>query len=259
MNIFRWKERNMRVATRQMAATVLVSLVCAGVAEGQDAVLAQTAASPGPVAGSKIVDKNLRMPKCLRPEPLEPVHKIVPSMGRLITGRLLLSTMCSLGVDLNPIPSPGERRSGVDETGPGVATSFEQLEVLVRPGSTVTLTDVAGYELTGRIETLSSSALSLAIDGTRRGFLESDVTMIRQRRGDSLANGAWWGFGILAGLAIAGTAHCGECWHDQPAFMAAFVGLQGALGAGIGVGIDALSRGERTIYRASGVAMSVRF
>jgi hypothetical protein len=142
---------------------------------------------------------------------------------------------------------------------PGVAASFEQLQVLVQPGHAVTLTDASGTEVSGRIESLSSSALSLASDGTRRDFLETDVTLIRQRRGDSLANGAWWGFGILAGLAIAGTAQCGECWRDEPAFMAAFIGFQGALGAGVGVGIDALRRGEHTIYRRSGVAVSLRF
>ncbi len=63
---------------------------------------------------------------------------------------------------------------GADGTvGSAVATSFEQLEVLVRPGTIVSLTDASGSELAGRIETLSPSALSLAIGGTRRDFLET--------------------------------------------------------------------------------------
>src|SRR5688572_6456178 len=85
----------------------------------------------------------------------------------------------------------------------GIAASFEQLQVLVTPGSTVTVTDASGTSVSGRIDTLSASALSLLVDGTPRNFSEADVNIIRQRRGDSLANGAWWGLGIGAGLAVA--------------------------------------------------------
>ena len=84
----------------------------------------------------------------------------------------------------------------------GVAASFEQLQVLVTPGNTVTVTDPAGSVTSGRIDSLSSSALSLLVDGTRRTFSDIDVSTIRQRRGDSLANGAWWGFGVGVGLVV---------------------------------------------------------
>ena len=144
----------------------------------------------------------------------------------------------------------------------GVAASFDQLAVLVRPGNTVTLTDATGSEVYGRIEVLSSSTLSLAVDGTRRDFLETDVTVIRQRRGDSLANGAKWGFGIGLGLFALAIAGCDECRPTSGIEygLTAFAGgLYGAMGAGIGVGIDALKRGEHTIYRRPGLSASVRF
>jgi hypothetical protein len=149
------------------------------------------------------------------------------------------------------------------DAGAGVAASFEQLQVLVRPGNTVTVTDAAGSQVSGRLESLSSSLLSLSVDGNRRDFNEADVTTIRQRRGDSLANGAWWGFGISAGLAVVAFSSCDECW-DSPGFALGIIAGQGAMGAGVGVAIDALIRGQHTIYRrpagsAAGLTMSARF
>ena len=67
----------------------------------------------------------------------------------------------------------------------GVAASFEQLQVLVSPGNTVTVIDVAGSQASGRIDSLTPSVLSLDVNGPRRDFSEADVTVIRQRRGDS--------------------------------------------------------------------------
>jgi hypothetical protein len=149
------------------------------------------------------------------------------------------------------------------EGGTGVAASFEQLQVLVKPGSTVTVTDPAGSVTSGRIETLSSSALSLLVDNTRRTFGEMDVNLIRHRRGDSLANGAWWGFGIGAGLAVAALwayTACDLCDGELgPGEAAAAVSVYGAMGAGVGVGIDALVRREQIIYRRPGLNVSIRF
>jgi hypothetical protein len=144
-----------------------------------------------------------------------------------------------------------------------VAASFEQLQVLVTPGSVVMVTDPSGSVTSGVIETLSPSTLSLLVDDTRRTFGEMDVDLIRQRRGDSLANGAWWGFGIGAGLAVAvlrAYTACDVCDGELgPGEAAAAVIVYGAMGTGVGVGIDALIRRHRTIYRRPGLAVSVRF
>jgi hypothetical protein len=169
---------------------------------------------------------------------------------RLLTTALVLVALCGW---------PTSTYAQVDA---GVATSFDQLALLVRPGNTITLTDASGSEVYGRIEALSSSALSLAFDGTRRDFLETDVTVIRQRRGDSLANGAKWGFGIGVGLfalAIAGCDECRPTSATEYALTAFAGGLYGAMGAGIGVGIDALERGEHTVYRRPALNVSFRF
>ena len=76
----------------------------------------------------------------------------------------------------------------------GVAASFEQLQVLVSPGNTVTVIDVAGSQASGRVDSLTPSVLSLDVNGPRRDFSEADVTVIRQRRGDpspTAPGGAW--------------------------------------------------------------------
>ena len=74
-----------------------------------------------------------------------------------------------------------------------LAGSFDQLRVLVKAGDTVRVTDSAGEEVRGTLTDLSSSSLALRVGGTRRTFLETDITAIHQRRNDSLANGAKWG------------------------------------------------------------------
>ena len=71
-----------------------------------------------------------------------------------------------------------------------VAGSFEQLQSLVEPRDRVTVTDRTGQELTGSITSLSPASLTLLVEGSQRVFDEADVRDIRQRRPDSLIDGA---------------------------------------------------------------------
>ena len=79
------------------------------------------------------------------------------------------------------------------------ASSFEQLQLQVGPGDNVTVTETDGRTSSGRIIDLSPSSLDISVNGSVRQLSETDVSEIRQRRGDSLANGAITG--TLAGLA----------------------------------------------------------
>ena len=81
----------------------------------------------------------------------------------------------------------------------GVASTFDQLAVLVQPGDKVTVVDVTGRETKGRIWKLSQDALILGTSAGPRQLGEVDVSMISQRRDDSLKNGAIIG-------AVAATA-----------------------------------------------------
>jgi hypothetical protein len=156
------------------------------------------------------------------------------------------------------------------------AASFEQLQMLVRPGNVITVVDDTGAKLRGRLISLSSSSLQLDLGNGQRTFEQARVRTIRQRRGDSLANGAWSGLGVgIVIPAIALLALRDECYCSA-AEVAGALGAYGGLGAGIGVGIDALVRRTKTIYGApadpgrvlltpmatrdgSGVSMTIRF
>jgi hypothetical protein len=127
----------------------------------------------------------------------------------------------------------------------GPADSFEQLRLLVRPGDTVSVTDTAGREVTGTITVLSSSSLTMLVNGTRQDLTEREVATIRRRRSDSLWNGAIWG--LVSGAALSG-ALISFAESDGAGDAAGFVAAYGAVGLGIGVGVDALITHRKVIY-----------
>ena len=121
-------------------------------------------------------------------------------------------------------------------------TSFEQLQLLVKSGDKIFVTDPAGKTSKVRISQLSSSSLSVIVNGVKRDLPQSDVLEIKQWRHDSLANGA--GIGALVGLGtgiITGVVICrwDEC--NGAATAAALGGIYAGIGAGVGAGIDARS------------------
>lgn len=143
-----------------------------------------------------------------------------------------------------------------------VASSFEQLQVLVSHGDTITVRDSSGIETTGRIDRLTPASLTLMTPSGARELRESDVTSIRQRRADSLKNGAI--IGLVSGLgaavtlaAVSGALNDGE--DLSAGDVTAALAIYGGLGAAIGVGVDALIVGRPVIYdkaRTSGVTIS---
>jgi hypothetical protein len=132
-----------------------------------------------------------------------------------------------------------------------VASSFDQLSVLVKPGDKITVVDAAGRETRGRIGTLSRDALILVTSAGPRQLGEVDVSTISQRRGDSLKNGAI--IGAVAGTAyfvtmaaILSDSDGGDVIiHTAVAGGVVFAGM----GAAVGVGIDALIARRRVIYQ----------
>jgi len=139
------------------------------------------------------------------------------------------------------------------------ATSFEQLKLLLEPGDTVTVTESSGQITKGKIEALTGTSLRLVAGGGVREMADRDVLEIRQRRGDSLGNGAI--IGAIAGGAFGTlSAFLGDCLNDPcTAERAAVIGVTTGLGVGIGVGIDALITKTKVIYRGSGRQVTVRF
>ena len=91
----------------------------------------------------------------------------------------------------------------------GIARTVDELRLLVKPGDAVRLTDVSGHEVSGRILTLAPQSIELRVDGQSRQWNEADIASVSHRRPDSLANGAWWGFGIGVGLVSLAVAAVG--------------------------------------------------
>ena len=143
---------------------------------------------------------------------------------------------------------PGLSSFGFLEAEAQQAASFEQLLLLVTAGDTVSVTESTGQISKGKIAELSRSSLRLVVDGIARDMAEMAVSEIKQRRADSLGNGARNGAIAGAAFGVFGAffSDCrGSCAGDR----AAMIGVMSALGAGIGVGVDALIIRTQVIYR----------
>ena len=138
---------------------------------------------------------------------------------------------------------------------PAYAQPSSLLGEVVRKGQTVEVIDDEGREITGKVSLVSQAALHLVSDGTATEIPFARITQIA-RPTDSLANGALIGlaagaaFGVLG--ATVGTGDCddyfGPCF-EGPRYVIGSALIFGAIGAGIGVGIDALVRHNRIVYR----------
>jgi hypothetical protein len=135
----------------------------------------------------------------------------------------------------------------------GIANSLQELRLLVRAGDTVRVTDSTGRIRTAKIGELTPQALVLGDGANRVSLDEKDITTITQRRSDPLGNGALWGMGIgggLVGLAFAATGDGGE---GAGVVVGATIAWA-AIGAGLGVGIDALIRRHMVVFERPGDA-----
>ena len=129
----------------------------------------------------------------------------------------------------------------------------------VKEGQKVRVTDDQGREWQGRIEALAPDNLVLLTkDRQRRDVPYAGILRI-DRPHDTLANGALIGFvsgavyGVAALVAEA-NADCEpgaffSCGDPTGAAYVVIPPILGAIGAGIGVGIDALIRRDPTLFR----------
>ena len=108
------------------------------------------------------------------------------------------------------------------------AASFEQLQVLAKPGDRVFITDSKGAKTEGKIESLTGLSIPVIHKGISRELLQSDVSEIRKWRSDSLGNGA--GIGLGLGLSIGALSLLGLRECDCPGTKAAAIGYLGTIG-----------------------------
>jgi hypothetical protein len=127
------------------------------------------------------------------------------------------------------------------------------MKMLVRPGDTVTVTDgAAGRQMTGRLAELSSTKVVLLVDGAPRELTVDDVAAVHQRRSGSLAKGAKIGAIVGGALGLAAALEfatgCERNCDGVAPFVATMVFAESAFGAGIGVGVSAMTRHNALVY-----------
>lgn len=127
----------------------------------------------------------------------------------------------------------------------------------VRQGDRVRVTDESGRSITARVAAISDVGLTLQDGGKRAEIPYSAIVKIDRPR-DRVWDGALAGFAIGAGLGLIGVAtedhdtscqpeawFCGASFGPPPS---AVVLMLGGIGAGIGVGVDSLIGGKKTLY-----------
>jgi hypothetical protein len=138
-----------------------------------------------------------------------------------------------------------------------LATTVDQLRVLVKAGDTLIVSDRSGRQVRGRLVRFAGTTIEIAEDQAVRVYRPEEIANIQLRYADSLANGAKIGFGIGAGLGVlAGLAIAGEL--NAAAAVPTIILMYGAMGAGIGVGVDGLTSSTRIIFSRPVTSTGVR-
>jgi hypothetical protein len=144
----------------------------------------------------------------------------------------------------------------------GVARSFEQLEVLVRPGETIWVTDDGGVEVEGTLVAITSDRLEVLAPGGPRTWSPPDVRRVRHKESDPVGNGVLWGAVVGGGAAAAlWVAACAsdECTSEDVGWGLLGTGIYAAVGAGIGALVDLAHRSSRVVYEGPAPASSLLF
>jgi hypothetical protein len=126
---------------------------------------------------------------------------------------------------------------------------------VLTPGMTVWITDTSGREEKAQIGSVSGGTIIVVAAERSRRLSSVDITRIRARHSDSVLNGALIGAaaGVGSGLLLCSLTEPWEfCRGDEGSMLRI-----GALGAGIGIGVDLLIRGRKTIYQAPGRSAGV--
>jgi hypothetical protein len=130
------------------------------------------------------------------------------------------------------------------------------LEALLTPGLTIWIAEAGQPEVKAQVAGVSRDVLTLRNGASERAVRIRDVRRVRVRVSDPIWNGAVIGAGaaIATGLSLCVATEPWENCRDDVGPIARI----GAVGAGIGIAIDALVRGRRSIYDAPVPAAEVQ-
>jgi hypothetical protein len=119
-------------------------------------------------------------------------------------------------------------------------------------GSRITVTLSSGDVIAGAFKSMTEDGLVIfGADGTEQLLRKADVTKIitADVRGDSLSNGALIGF-LSVGVPLVILGGVEGARHGDTGILVASGLLWGGIGALAGIGIDALIKGQITLYEA---------
>lgn len=138
----------------------------------------------------------------------------------------------------------------------GAQPASDARPVSVSQGDRVRVTDESGRTITARVAAISDSGLTLQ-DGSGSEIPYRAIVKIDRPR-DRVWDGALGGFAIGAAIGLIGIAaeendtSCQpDMWFCGASFgppASAVVLLLGGIGAGVGVGVDSLIGGKKTLY-----------
>jgi hypothetical protein len=179
-------------------------------------------------------------------------------MTRLI-GSLLVLTVLSSGSALSGQSRSPDEKSERSVAGAPAKSEADTIRARIKEGQKVRVTDEQGREWHGRIGELASDHLTLLTSDRQRRDVAYRTILRIDRPHDTLANGALIGFTSGAALGLlavvseenrdcepAGFFSCGD--PPAAAYLVAPLVL-GGLGAGVGVGIDALIRRDANLFQ----------
>ena len=130
-------------------------------------------------------------------------------------------------------------------------TDADRIRALVKDGQKVVITDDQGRVVRGRISSIHANGLQLVADGRTTDVGYPDIVRI-DHPPDMLWDGALNGLGVGAGFGLIAVALNGcKGFFGCPTLGEYVVvsSFTGGLGSAIGLGIDALIRRDREIYR----------
>ena len=168
----------------------------------------------------------------------------------------LITTLSSGQVPDGGTFAAGQERPAAQTVGASDAHGIRQR---VKEGQKVLVTDEQGREWQGHIDALAADKLVLLMkSGQRHDFPYGAILRIERPR-DTLANGALIEFASgaaygLVAVVVEENANCEpdgffSCGDPTGTAYVLVPAILGGLGAGIGVGIDALIRRDATLFR----------
>ena len=134
--------------------------------------------------------------------------------------------------------------------------AMRDLGTMLIPGMTVWITESGGREEKARIVGVSGDLVTATTSGGIRRLALTDVVRVRVHDSDRVINGALIGVGVAVASGLF-LCHLTETWENCRDDVGPMFRI-GAIGAGVGIGLDALIRGRRTIYEAAARSTRLR-